>query len=253
LLSTAVFTRRSVLLTSALCLALTALAYALSHVATFSGPASGRLLVSLAAIAISACLALKSMAATDVLLMREQALRRSEAFLAGSQRISQTGSFSLRARDCAMTWSNETARIFGYADDVAPSVDRIVERTLPEDRGIVRGAVDRALHSGGVIDLRHCLLLPDGEQRYVHVLAHPMIDSAGRREYMGALRDVTGAVLAEQELHRSRVQLAHVTRVTMLGELAASIAHEVNQPLAAIVANGDAALRWLNRPRPELE
>jgi C4-dicarboxylate-specific signal transduction histidine kinase len=64
---------------------------------------------------------------------------------------------------------------------------------------------------------------------------------------------MTAAVLAEQALHRSQVQLAHATRVTMLGELAASIAHEVNQPLAAISTNGEACLRWLNRPQPELD
>jgi C4-dicarboxylate-specific signal transduction histidine kinase len=64
----------------------------------------------------------------------------------------------------------------------------------------------------------------------------------------------TNALLArEQALHRSQVQLAHVTRVTMLGELAASIAHEVNQPLAAISTNGEACLRWLNRPQPDLD
>ena len=126
LLSASVWRRRGVMLTSAVCLCLTLLAYALSHAAMFSGPASGRMVVSLAAVGITAYLALRWQAATNALIAREEAL------------------------------------------------------------------------------------------------------------------------------HRSQAQLAHVTRVTMLGELAASIAHEVNQPLAAIATNGEASLRWLNRPQPDL-
>ena len=127
LLSVNMWQRNGVILTSTVCLALTVLSYVLTHSMQFSGAASGRLLVALAAIGITAFLALRGQAATNALLAREEALRRS------------------------------------------------------------------------------------------------------------------------------RVQLAHVTRVTMLGELAASIAHEVNQPLAAISANGEACLRWMNRPQPDLE
>lgn len=127
LLSASVWRRRGVILTSAACLGLTLLAYAMSHAAMFSGPASGRMGVSLAAIGITAWLALRWQAATNALIAREEAL------------------------------------------------------------------------------------------------------------------------------HRSQAQLAHVTRVTMLGELAASIAHEVNQPLAAIATNGEASLRWMNRPQPDLD
>ena len=65
--------------------------------------------------------------------------------------------------------------------------------------------------------------------------------------------DVTAAREAEAALHRAQAELAHVTRVTTLGELTASIAHEVNQPLAAIVTNGQACLRWLGRAVPDLD
>src|SRR2546427_5423285 len=66
-------------------------------------------------------------------------------------------------------------------------------------------------------------------------------------------RDITDYVEAEEALQEAQAELAHVTRVTTLGELAASIAHEVNQPLAAIVADADASLNWLAAPRPDLE
>jgi C4-dicarboxylate-specific signal transduction histidine kinase len=124
---------------------------------------------------------------------------------------------------------------------------------MPEDRGIVQDAMEQSLRGESEVEVRHRLLMPDGELKYVHVLARPRFYQNGETEYLGALTDVTAAVLAEQALHRSQVQLAHATRVTMLGELAASIAHEVNQPLAAISTNGEACLRWLNRPQPELD
>ncbi|WP_432377234.1 sensor histidine kinase [Duganella sp. P38] len=173
--------------------------------------------------------------------------------MAGTQRISKTGSFSMKAPGGEMYWSDEAARIYGYALDVTPTIERLLAHTAPEDRHLVQDAVDRTLRCEGEIDLRHRLRMPDGEIKYVHVLSRPSHTRDGECEYLGALTDVTAAVLAEQALHRSQVQLAHATRVTMLGELAASIAHEVNQPLAAISTNGEACLRWLNRPQPELD
>src|SRR6185436_2028586 len=72
-------------------------------------------------------------------------------------------------------------------------------------------------------------------------------------EFVGAVTDVTLRMRAEEKMHEAQAELAHVTRVTALGELAASIAHEVNQPLAAVVANAAAALRWLDRDTPNLQ
>ena len=254
LLSASIWQRHGVILVTTLCLLLTLIAYGMSHALFFDGPASGRLLVSLAAIGITAFLALKSQAVTNDLLQREESLRRSEAFLAGTQRISKTGSFSFKVPSGVMYWSAEAARIFGYDASVSPTIERVLEHTAPEDRNLVRGAFDRALRGEGPIDVRHRLMLPEeGGLKYVHVLAHAGYNQAGECEFLGALVDITESVLAEQALHRSQLHLAHVTRVTMLGEMAASIAHEVNQPLAAISANGQACLRWLGRPQPEVD
>jgi C4-dicarboxylate-specific signal transduction histidine kinase len=232
---------------------LTLTSYVLTHTVVFSGAAFGRMTVGLLAITITAFLALRGQAATNALLAREHALRRSEAFLAGTQRISKTGSFSFKVPGGEMYWSDEAARIFGYPLDVAPTMERVLAHTAPEDLNIVGASFERSLRCEDEIDLRHRLLMPDGQLKYVHVLARPQHGGDGSCEYLGALTDVTASVLAEQALHRSQVQLAHATRVTMLGELAASIAHEVNQPLAAISTNGEACLRWLNRPQPEMD
>jgi C4-dicarboxylate-specific signal transduction histidine kinase len=114
-------------------------------------------------------------------------------------------------------------------------------------------AFEQALSGAQNIDITHRLLMPDGSVKHVKVLAHPARDVAGNVEYVGVLMDISAAKQAEEALQELQASLAHVTRVTTLGELTASIAHEVNQPLAAIVTNGDAGLRWLNREVPQLD
>jgi C4-dicarboxylate-specific signal transduction histidine kinase len=95
--------------------------------------------------------------------------------------------------------------------------------------------------------------MPDGSIKHIHVVAHPLGEASGPLEYVGALMDVTAEKRAQEALQQAQAELAHVTRVTTLGELTASIAHEVNQPLAAIITNGEACLRWLGNKTPNLE
>jgi len=95
--------------------------------------------------------------------------------------------------------------------------------------------------------------MPDGSIKYVYATARAVLDNPGGVEFVGAVTDVTARRRAEEKLHEAQAALAHVTRVTALGELAASIAHEVNQPLAAVVANAAACLRWLDREPPDLK
>jgi C4-dicarboxylate-specific signal transduction histidine kinase len=96
------------------------------------------------------------------------------------------------------------------------------------------------------------LLMPDGAVKYVHVIAHGIENQAGQLEFIGAVMDITASKQAEAKLQNAQAELAHVTRLTTLGELTASIAHEVNQPLAAVVANAEACLRCLDRETPDL-
>jgi C4-dicarboxylate-specific signal transduction histidine kinase len=98
------------------------------------------------------------------------------------------------------------------------------------------------------------LLLPDGSVRYLQVVARALEKAeSGDLEFVGAVMDVTERKRAEQALHRSQAELAHVSRVTTLGELLASIAHETNQPLTAIVADASASLNRLAAVDPDLE
>ena len=95
--------------------------------------------------------------------------------------------------------------------------------------------------------------MPDGSVKHIHVVAHAVTDHGGKLEFIGALMDVTASKQAEDELHKTQTELAHIARVTTLGELTASLAHEVNQPLAAVVTSAQACLRWLDRAASHLD
>ncbi|MFB9266793.1 PAS domain S-box protein [Bradyrhizobium erythrophlei] len=183
----------------------------------------------------------------------ENALRQSEMYLAEAQRLSHTGSFGLNVASGDLIWSEETFRIFGF--DKAPSIklDTVLQRIHPDDRARVQRTIDRASRERTDFEHGYRLLMPDGAIKYVHATAHAVADASGDTEFIGAVTDVTARKRAEAELHELQTNLAHVTRVTALGELAASIAHEVNQPLAAVVTNAAACLRWLDRQPPNLK
>ena len=190
----------------------------------------------------------------------EEALRRSEAYLAEAQKLSHTGSFGWDVSSGKIYWSQETFRIFEYDPPTEPTLELVFHRTHPEDRALVRQIIDRVSHERKDFDFEHRLLMPNGSVKYLRVVGRPSKDESGSFEFVGAVTDITERKRAEEELRQKEVslreaqtELAHVSRVTTLGELAASIAHEVNQPLAGIATNASAGLRWLAGELPNLD
>ena len=175
-----------------------------------------------------------------------------EAYLAEAQRLSHTGSFGWSAAS-GFVWSDETFRIFELDRATAPTVEAIIQRTHPEDRERVQEFIERASRGGGDWDVEHRLLMPDGAVKSLHVVVHAVRDEAGVLSFVGAVMDVTAAKRAEEAVQAAQAELAHVARMTTLGELTAWIAHEVNQPLAGIVTNGTACLQWLGQKNPALD
>jgi C4-dicarboxylate-specific signal transduction histidine kinase len=175
-----------------------------------------------------------------------------EAYLAEAQRLSHTGSFGWSAAS-GFVWSDETFRIFELDRAAAPTVEAIIQRTHPEDRERVQEFIERASRGGGDWDVEHRLLMPDGAVKSLHVVVHAVRDGAGVLSFVGAVMDVTAAKRAEEAVQAAQAELAHVARMTTLGELTAWIAHEVNQPLAGIVTNGTACLQWLGQKNPALD
>jgi signal transduction histidine kinase len=179
------------------------------------------------------------------------ARRGSETHLISAQRLSRTGSLIVNLTTKEFSWSDETFRIFEYDQSITPTAELILARVHPDDRAIMKAHWARR-HLRKPFDFQFRLLFPDGRIKHLHAIGDATENSGPDVTYIGAVMDVTQAKQAEDELHQAHAALAHVTRVITLGELAASIAHEVNQPLAGIVTNGEACIRWIDRDVPDL-
>jgi signal transduction histidine kinase/CheY-like chemotaxis protein len=183
----------------------------------------------------------------------EEAFRRSEMYLAEAQRLSHTGSFGWNVSSGELFWSEETFRIFEYDRAAKPTLELTLQRVYPDDRPLVQQIIDRASKDGKDYAHEYRLQMPSESIKYLHVVAHAERDKSGELEFIGAVMDVTAGKRAEEALHKAQAELAHVTRITTLGELTTSIAHEVSQPLAGVVANAEACLGWLDRETPNLD
>jgi len=183
----------------------------------------------------------------------EEALRRSEAFLTQAQQVSSTGSFSWDVATDQISWSEQVYRIFGFDRSMPVTFEMIGRRVHPEDIPLVFDMIERARRDGEGFEFEHRLQMPDHSIRYVHVVAQGTRDQAGRLEYIGAVQDITQRRLSEEALGKAQSELAHVARVTTLGAVAASIAHEVNQPLSGIITNASTCLRMLASDPPNLD
>jgi PAS domain S-box-containing protein len=134
-------------------------------------------------------------------------LQRTEAYLTEAQRLSLTGSFGWNIPGGEIFWSDETYRITGYDRNTKPTLEAILQRTHPEDRVRFQQVVDKAFADKSALDFEHRLLLPDGSVKHVHVVGRPVRHSSGRIELVGAVKDVTAAKLAYQEIQRLKEQL----------------------------------------------
>jgi PAS domain S-box-containing protein len=184
----------------------------------------------------------------------EEELRRSEAFLAEGQRLTLSGSFLWRLDTDEITFSEQLYRIHEFDRDSPVTLERIRTRIHPEDLPLLSEKIEQARAGGNsALNYEIRLRMPNGSVKYVRTVAHGTRDRDGRPEIIGAVQDVTERRLAEEALTQARSDLAHVTRVTSLGVLTASIAHEVNQPLSGIITNAGTCLRMLAADPPNVE
>src|ERR1700732_4972383 len=126
----------------------------------------------------------------------------------------------------------------------------------PEDRARVVEMAERSNREGTDFEAHFRVVLPDGTTKYVYGVAHPVFNPSGDvREFVGILMDVTERKRADEERERLRqveADLAPVTRITTMGELTASVAHEIKHPITAAVTDARTCLRWLDRDDPDL-
>jgi PAS domain S-box-containing protein len=183
----------------------------------------------------------------------EEALRRSEAFLAQGQSLSKTGSFFWHVDNNDIRFSAELYRLFEFEQDSPLTVERIAARVHPEDVPLLQEKIERARNDQGGLDYEIRLQMPDGKVKYCSTLARGYRAKDGGLEYYGAIQDITEQRLADRALSELRSELAHMARVTSLGALTASIAHEVNQPLSGIITNANTCLRMLGADPPNVD
>jgi len=184
----------------------------------------------------------------------EEALRRSETFLAEGQKISYTGSWEWNIATGKLFWSDEQYRIFGFDPTTAePTFQLYFDRIHPEDRSLVQETLTAAIRVHRGFSMEYRIVLPDGCMKHLHGQGRPILTAAGNsRDYIGTTMDITERKRGEDALRTAQADLARVARLTTMGELAASIAHEINQPLAAMVASANACLHWLAKDKPQL-
>jgi PAS domain S-box-containing protein len=162
----------------------------------------------------------------------EEAIRRSEAYLAEAQKLSGTGSFGWDVSTGQMFWSEETFRICGYAPQISPTIDLVVQRVHPEDRTLVQEQIDRASRDGKNFEIEHRFRMPDGSVKYLHVVAHPVTHDFGRVEFVGAVTDITEIKKLRDQLYKENLALREeVNLASMLEEIVGA-----SKPLKAVLS-----------------
>jgi PAS domain S-box-containing protein len=193
----------------------------------------------------------------------EQALRRSEAYLAEAQRLTHTGSWAWNVRTSELFWSQEVFRIYEIEPETKAtwsraSWSRFLDRVHPEDRVRIeqQAKMESTEKHWAVSEIEFRVVVSDGTIKHVHAISYRVADDSGdTAEVMGTIMDVTERRRAETERERLRqleANLAHISRVSMMGELAASLAHEIKQPISAALTNAKTCIRWLKRDNPDL-
>jgi PAS domain S-box-containing protein len=240
LLAANVLQRRGVLLVALGCLALTVLSFLLSH-GLSADTALVRCVMSVSAITITTFLALKNQSANMVL--REQARLLD---------LTHESIFVRTMNDVITYWNRGAVKLYGWTKEQAAGEisHRLLQTVFPEPVKAITAAVVRTGRwEGELVHVTH-----DGAQVVVASRWSLQRDERGRPvAIMEVNTDITERNRTQDALHQAQAELAHVTRVATLGELTSSIAHEVNQPLAAIVTNGEICLRLLGRDVPDLD
>jgi PAS domain S-box-containing protein len=186
-----------------------------------------------------------------------QELRRERAYLTEAQSLTHTGSWAcnLLTREIFHS-SDENARLYGFdPSQGAIPFDPFYNAILAEDELALRAKLENAIREGADYDVEFRIRRTDGAIRFLRGIGHHN-PSQEIGEYVGITMDITDRKRADEEREKLRqleADLAHINRVNMMGELAAALAHEIRQPIAASITSANACLRWLAHDPPDLE
>ena len=185
----------------------------------------------------------------------EEELASKRQSLAEAQRIAHLGNWDWNIVTNELYWSDEIYRIFGLTpQEFGATYEAFLDTVHPDDRSLVERSVAEALQEDKPYDIEHRIVLPDGAVKIVHEQAEVIRDEAGQAIRMtGTVHDITERKKAEEDRRQLREELTHVSRVTTIGTLAGALAHEINQPLTAIMSNAQAAKRFLEEEKLNID
>src|SRR4029077_16740540 len=195
---------------------------------------------------------------TEQELLTQESERR-QAYLSEAQCLTKTGSCAIdgTSRE-TVYWSDEMFRLFGFDPQQGlPMFDQWLQRIHPEDRDKVSLASEKTFLTKVNCDVEFRIVKPDGTVKHIHGVGHPVLSATGELvQVLGTMVDVTERKRAEEARDRLRqleADLAHINRVSTLGEMAASLAHEIKQPIAAAITSANSCLEWLAHEPPNLD
>jgi signal transduction histidine kinase len=181
------------------------------------------------------------------------AIKRHEALLVEIERASSTGGFCWHPATGKMTCTREVYRIFEL-DGAAPvTLDLLAARVHPDDIPLLHDMIDRASAEASGFEYQLRLRFSARTIKYLQLTAHLTLSANGEMQYIGAIRDITRRHVSEETLGNVRCELARMARISSLGALTASIAHEVAQPLSGIMTNASTCLEMLGAETPDLD
>jgi PAS domain S-box-containing protein len=186
----------------------------------------------------------------------EERLRRSEAYLAEAQRLSNAGAFAFNEKG-SLYWSEGTFRLWGFDPlEGVPSAEARWQRVHPDDRDRTRRQLEEALRQKLDYTIEYRVVLPDGTLKHFRSIGHPSKGADGEPQVIGTTIDITERRRAQEERERLRqleTDLAHLNRLSVMGELTASLAHEILHPIATARNNARAGMRFLEMSPPNLD
>jgi two-component system, LuxR family, sensor kinase FixL len=182
----------------------------------------------------------------------EGALRESEQRMELAASAAELGLWVWEIESDTIWVTDKTRSLFGFGKEESLNLDSFLRRLHPEDRDVVREAVAKALENSSDYRSEYRILRDNLPPRWISARGRVEFNGRGRPLRMrGVSLDITERKQAEAELRQNREELAHVGRVALMGELAASLAHELNQPLTGIVTNAQAGQRFLDQGKSD--
>jgi PAS domain S-box-containing protein len=210
-------------------------------------------------VATAAVVGLQSLLIVGLILQRSRRKRAEESLRDSEERMSlaaEAANLGMWVWDVVKDeiWMTDKGRaLFGIAPDTRLDYAALVARVHPEDRAARDAAMRRALETQGEYAMEYRVVLSDGQVRWIAGRGRADFGDGKPLRMRGVSRDCTAQKQADQETLLLRQEIAHVGRVSMMGQLASALAHEINQPLGAILRNAEAAELFMENESPDLD